>query len=253
LRVREAMRTDLVTVAPADPLSRACELMIEKTVSSCVVDPNGAAGPPGIVTTRDVLKAAAAGEHIGAARVEEHSTPRPTLADPDWMLERAAEEMVKGGFRHLPVVDGDEAVGIVSIRDIVGPWSKERAPGIQIREAMTPDVLSVSRELPLDEAVRLMVERNVGSAVVEPVKPKRPPGMITEREVVDVVAGGGDLGDERVVDHLSPRMTFSAPDWSLVQAAQAMIKGGFLHIVVVDARGIAGIISMRDILRRWCE
>ena len=247
------MRTDLVSVAATDPLRRACELMTEKAVSACIVDPKGPDGSPGIITTRDVLKTAAAGDDVGGASVEDHSTPRPTLADPDWMLERAAQEMVRGGFRHLPVVDGDAAVGIVSIRDIVGPWSKERSPGIQIREAMTPDVLMVSRDRTAGEVTRLMADRNVGSAVVEPVKPKRPPGMITEREVVDVIARGSDLAGERVVDHLSPRMTFSAPDWSLVQAAQAMIRGGFLHVVVVDRHGIAGIISMRDILRRWCE
>ena len=67
------------------------------------------------------------------------------------------------------------------------------------------------------------------------------------------MARGEDPDNEPVSDHLSPRMTFSAPDWSLTQAAQAMIKGGFLHIIVVDGRGTAGVISMRDILRRWCE
>jgi CBS domain-containing protein len=52
-----------------------------------------------------------------------------------------------------------------------------------------------------------------------------------------------------VADHLAPRRTFSAPDWSLSQAAEAMTKGGFQHIVVVDGSGIAGILSMRDLMR----
>jgi CBS domain-containing protein len=247
------MRTELVTAAPSDQLRRACERMIERTVSACIVEPQTPGGPPGIVTTRDVLKTAAAGDDVAGARVEEHLTPEPSLAAPDWPLERAAGAMVRGGFRHLPVVEDGDAVGIVSIRDIVGPWSEEVRPDIEIREAMTADVLRVARDTTVHEAARLMVERNTGSAVVEPTKPKRPPGIIAEREVADALARGVDLDTAHVGDHLSPRMTFSAPDWSLRQAAQAMIKGGFLHIVVVDARGLAGVISMRDILRRWCE
>ncbi|MEJ7716941.1 MAG: CBS domain-containing protein [Thermoleophilaceae bacterium] len=44
-------------------------------------------------------------------------------------------------------------------------------------------------------------------------------------------------------------MTFSAPDWSLKQAAEAMSKGGFQHVVVVDRMGTVGVISLRDIVR----
>jgi CBS domain-containing protein len=43
-------------------------------------------------------------------------------------------------------------------------------------------------------------------------------------------------------------MTFSAPDWSLRQAAEAMTKGGFQHIVVVDQGGTAGVISISDVV-----
>ena len=50
-----------------------------------------------------------------------------TFAAPEWSLERAAEEMVAGGFRHLVVVDGGELAGIVSMRDIVRVWVTEGA------------------------------------------------------------------------------------------------------------------------------
>jgi CBS domain-containing protein len=46
-----------------------------------------------------------------------------TFAAPDWSLERAAEAMVRGGFRHLVVVDGGETVGVLSMRDIVRCWT----------------------------------------------------------------------------------------------------------------------------------
>jgi CBS domain-containing protein len=93
-----------------------------------------------------------------------------------------------------------------------------------------------------------MVERGLGAAVVTPAKPKSPPGLVTDRDVLRVAAAGRDPGTEQVADHLSERMTFSAPDWSLRQAAEAMAKGGFQHIVVVDRGGTAGVISISDVV-----
>ena len=73
--------------------------------------------------------------------------------------------------------------------------------------------------------------------------------MLSAREVLHSITAGQDSDTERVADHLAPRRTFSAPDWSLSQAAEAMGKGGFQHIVVVDMNRIAGILSMRDLIR----
>jgi CBS domain-containing protein len=63
-------------------------------------------------------------------------------------------------------------------------------------------------------------------------------------------AAGGDPRTERFSDRVSKRMTFSAPDWSLKQAADAMTKGGFEHVVAVDRNGTAGVISIADIVGR---
>jgi CBS domain-containing protein len=114
---------------------------------------------------------------------------------------------------------------------------------------MTREVFAVGLEDTLREAARKMGERGIGAAMVEPAKEGRPPGMISAREILHSVAAGEDPDTERVNDHLAPRRTFSAPDWSLSQAAEAMSKGGFQHIVVVDMNGIAGILSMRDLMR----
>ena len=160
--------------------------------------------------------------------------------------------MTSDGFRHLVVIAGDKIVGIVSIRDIIGHWSREgQLPGlgIQIREAMTTEVFAVGLEDTLREAARKMGERGIGAAMVEPAKKGRPPQMLSAREVLHSIAAGQDPDTERVADHLAPRRTFSAPDWSLSQAAEAMSKGGFQHILVVDINGIEGILSMRDLIR----
>ncbi len=56
-----------------------------------------------------------------------------------------------------------------------------------------------------------------------------------------------------MADHLSSDLTFAAPDWSLEAAAEAMVRGGFRHLVVVDGGELIGILSMRDIVRCWVQ
>jgi CBS domain-containing protein len=72
----------------------------------------------GILTERDVLRAAAAGEDLRASRVADWMTPDPQSVGPDTEVEEAAGIMLKNGFRHLPVMDGRTVCGVVSLRDL---------------------------------------------------------------------------------------------------------------------------------------
>jgi CBS domain-containing protein len=95
-----------------------------------------------------------------------------------------------------------------------------------------------------------MGERGVGAAVV--IDPEQPgPGILTERDLLQSIGRGQDPDTELVSEHLSADLTFAAPDWSLERAAEAMVRGGFRHLVVVDGGEMAGILSMRDIVRVW--
>ena len=124
--VSEGMSTVVLTVGPQQRLRDVAKSMTERSVGAAVVlDPDGAG--PAIVTERDILRAYAADRVTGDEPVAEHSTERPVFAAPDWSLERAAEEMIRGGFRHLIVVDAGEIVGILSIRDIVTCWARDGA------------------------------------------------------------------------------------------------------------------------------
>ena len=90
----------------------------------------------------------------------------------------------------------------------------------------------------------------MGAAVV--VDPELPgPGVITERDILHSVGAGLDPDAERVADHLTAKLTFASPDWSLEQAAATMVRGGFRHLIVVEGGELAGILSMRDIVRVW--
>jgi CBS domain-containing protein len=121
---------------------------------------------------------------------------------------------------------------------------------MQVRAGMSDVVLTVNPGRTLREAARAMAERGVGAAVV--IDPDQPgPGIVTERDVLQSIGRGENPDEERVRDHLSPQLTFAAPEWSLERAAEAMVRGGFRHLVVVDGGEMSGILSMRDIVRCW--
>jgi CBS domain-containing protein len=113
----ELMTKEVLEVAPEDTLGQAAEAMVERGVGSAVVSDFGRL--IGILTERDLLRAVAGRVHSSEARVREWMTAEPVTASESTELKEAAQTMLEQGFRHLPVVDGDRAVGIVSIRDVV--------------------------------------------------------------------------------------------------------------------------------------
>ena len=114
--IGDVMSGEIVAVAPEDTLGEAAERMAEQGVGSSVVLDSGRL--IGILTERDLLKAVAGRVHTSEARVREWMTADPITATADTSVEDAARTMFDHGFRHLPIVEGDRAVGIVSIRDV---------------------------------------------------------------------------------------------------------------------------------------
>ena len=121
---------------------------------------------------------------------------------------------------------------------------------MKVREAMSEDVLTITPGRTLRDAAKFMTDHNVGAAVI--IDPDQPgPGIITERDLVRSLGRGEDPDSECVRDHLTSRATFADGEWSLEEAADAMARGGFRHLVVVDGGDVEGIISMRDIIHVW--
>lgn len=125
MRVRDAMSTIVLTIGPEHTLRQASRQMSARKVGAvAVLDPEGSG--VGILTERDILHALGAGQDPDVERAGEHLTSELVFAAPEWTLDQAAEAMVRGGFRHLIVLDDGEVVGIVSVRDIVRAWSPSR-------------------------------------------------------------------------------------------------------------------------------
>ncbi|MCK7624057.1 CBS domain-containing protein [Streptomyces sp. RS10V-4] len=120
--VKDAMSTVVLTIGPAHTLRQAARLMAARRIGAAVVLDQDTCGI-GILTERDILNSLGAGENPDRETAQGHTTSDVVFATPDWTLDDAAGAMVRGGFRHLVVLDDLEPVGIVSVRDIMRCWS----------------------------------------------------------------------------------------------------------------------------------
>ena len=122
MKVRDGMTTLVLTIGPAHTLREAARLMSARRVGAAVViDPENSG--VGIMTERDILDSLAAGQNPDTEVAAAHRTLDVVYASPDWTLEQAAATMVQAGFRHLVVVEGNEVIGLLSMRDIVRVWA----------------------------------------------------------------------------------------------------------------------------------
>lgn len=121
-----------------------------------------------------------------------------------------------------------------------------------VADEMSHDVLTIEPARTLREAAREMTRHNCGAVVV--VDPEQPgPGIVTERDVSRAVGNGKDPTKELVGDHVATNASYASPDWSLQAAAEAMRDGGFRHLVVIDGTDLVGVLSIRDVVRRWSD
>jgi CBS domain-containing protein len=121
---------------------------------------------------------------------------------------------------------------------------------MKVRDGMSQVVLSVGPAHTLRQAARMMAIQRVGAAVVH--DPERSGiSILTERDILNSVGSGQDPDVEVVSEHRTHDVVFATPEWTLEQAAETMVSGGFRHLVVIHGGEVAGLLSMRDIVRCW--
>jgi CBS domain-containing protein len=126
MQVKDGMSSVVLSVGPTHSLREAAKQMASRKVGAAVVmDPEDEG--PSIITERDILDSIGAGEDPDSEQVCNHLTSDVVYAAPDWSLEQAAAQMVRGKFRHLIVMEGGEVVGILSVRDVVRCWTDDGA------------------------------------------------------------------------------------------------------------------------------
>jgi CBS domain-containing protein len=122
---RNHMSTELLTVAPGDTVAEVAKRMVAKDVGAVLVYEDDRLG--GILTERDVMRAVADGLD-DTTLVRDRMTANPETLDADDTTEHAAVLMIHGGFRHLPVVEQGEVVGVLSIRDLMRVVLEDTVP-----------------------------------------------------------------------------------------------------------------------------
>jgi CBS domain-containing protein len=125
-KLRDLMNTTVVTAKPDTTVTEAAAGMVRARVGSVVVLQGSFLA--GILTERDVLRAAASGEDLAVSLVSAWMSRDPQAASPDMSGEEAAQIMLLNGFRHLPVLDGRVVCGVVSIRDLFAAKIRRPAP-----------------------------------------------------------------------------------------------------------------------------
>jgi CBS domain-containing protein len=127
MNVKDGMSSVVLSIGPTHTLRDAARMMSARRVGAAVVvDPDHAG--VGILTERDILDSVGAGQNPDTELAAQHCTSDLVFAAPAWTMEKAAAAMVRGGFRHLVVVEGSEVTGLLSMRDIVRCWSGATVP-----------------------------------------------------------------------------------------------------------------------------
>ncbi|MCM2421508.1 cyclic nucleotide-binding/CBS domain-containing protein [Streptomyces sp. RKAG293] len=119
-----------------------------------------------------------------------------------------------------------------------------------VRDAMSTVVLTIGPAHTLRQAAHLMAVRRIGAAVVLD-SDTWGVGILTERDILNAIGTGLNPDVETAHDHTTTDVVFATPEWTLEDAASAMVHGGFRHLIVLDGRDPIGIVSVRDIIRCW--
>jgi CBS domain-containing protein len=123
--IADHMSRELLRAAPDETIAEAAKHMVARGVGAVLIMDGDRL--EGILTERDVLKAVAVGL-TETVRVRDWMTRSPETIEASDSTGHAAALMIHGGFRHLPVLDGGEIVGIVSIRDLVRVTLDDSSP-----------------------------------------------------------------------------------------------------------------------------
>lgn len=109
----------VITVAPGTSIAEAAQILAERRIGGLIVSQDGKA-VSGIISERDIVRSLAVrGAVCLQEKVDDMMTRNPVTCMKSETADSVLERMTNGRFRHMPVVEADELVGIVTIGDVV--------------------------------------------------------------------------------------------------------------------------------------
>ena len=115
-----------------------------------------------------------------------------------------------------------------------------------VSDVMTRAVATLEQGATMSDAAKMMVKGGFGSVVV--VLGKMILGILTERDVLRAAADAPDLSSTTVNAWMTAEPDTAGPDFDTEEAATLMLSRGFRHLPIVDASGLVGMVSLRDVL-----
>ena len=259
MQIKNLMSEDLITVDKDQNLSDALRLLRKNNVSRLPVTNNKQL--VGIISERDIADKLGSSKyesmpasrlHISSVMVKDVFTVPQTM-----QLDEVARLMLDNGIGSVPVMDGDEMVGIVSKADFVTLAVGIAFDKITVKEIMTKDLVTVSSTERLVHARRLMKEAHVGRVPV--VDDEKLAGMVTSKDLMRAFIDfrkkvpekyqKSQIKEVLVEDIMSHNPTFTSKDATISEVAKTMMETGYNGLPVVEGSEVVGIITQTDILR----
>jgi len=244
LEVGDVMNHDVVTTDPEETVRGAAHRMAEKGISSVVIVDRGQV--MGILTETDLVRRVCNGRYDleKTSVAEVMSCPVITTGEHESVLA-AGEIMERNRVKRLPVLRGDEVVGIVTQTDIVRVLTSSGTRQ-KVSEIMSRGVFGIQRSETVASAAGLMSLHGISSVVIfdggEVV------GVFTERDFLKRVIAAGRAADKtRVEEVMSSSVMSVSPEYAVFNAKKVMESTDIQRLAVVEGGKVLGIVTQTDI------
>ncbi len=259
--IEHFMQQDLVTVGEETTLVQAAKKMAEQKIGCLLVHREGDTSQPsdlfGLLSETDLVrKGLARGVSLSDTMVSHiMETPLQTIPMGSTMLD-ASHVMEQSGVRHLCVADGQDIVGLISVRDLVkhfvyaasGPLRDLDDVYRPLSILMHTELVTIDREESLSTVATFMTEKRIGSVLV--TQHGVVVGIVTERDLVQKVVGlDKDPNQVTVGTVMSSPLIDIDVNRTVHDASDLMAEKGIRHLTVTENHAIVGILSIRDLIR----
>lgn len=275
--IEKVMTKGIFTVHHNASIIHAAALMNQHHVGSLVVKSERKV--LGIVTEKDILTKAIAGNTSLDSPVERIMTKKIITADQKTSVFEAARVMTHYHLRRLIVRGEGKVKGVLTVKDILRMWSQEMEsdlinqvpkfkelrnagktiPHLVVRTWYSGKVVTLPKDKTLSEVAKLMYMGNIGAVIVsdpDAIQNQGLYGIITERDFIRKVLSQKLSLEEKAKKIATPGEISIDADASLIKAISLMNLKGIRHLVVRDAKEhdeVIGVLSARDIARALVE
>ncbi len=256
--VKEFMHRYLEVIPRGATVALAAERMGGRRVG-CVLVESGdpQRGPIGIVTETDIVRKVIAKGSDPTVTMVDHvmSSPILTIAAERSMLD-ASHMMENHHIRHLCVVEGEEIVGIISVRDLVRSFvDAESGPVIELDGVYRPlavlmatKLATIRSEETVSAVAQLMTEKRIGSLLT--VEAGELVGIVTESDLIRKgMASNREAGATRVGAVMSSPLLSIDVNRTIRDASKVMAERAVRHLAVMENGKVVGVLSIRDLVK----